>query len=371
MSKKVMMSVGGTGGHIYPAIALAQQLSLKDPSVKTLFIGGHLANNRFLNKMTFPFENISCDSVISKNPLKLLSSLSLNSKGVYQSIKAIQQFQPQVIIGFGSYHSFPTMVAAQLCRIPVILYAADSHPGKVIRLFSRFSIATAIQFAEAASLLKGNVQIVNMPLRQELRKGSFSLSAAKKYFQLDETLLTLLIFGGSQGAATINQRVMQTLMNKRAEWSDKIQLIHFTGREDSSAQLMELYNKNGFRACVKPFEDRMELAWEAADLVISRAGAASIAEQIEFEVPGILIPYPHATDNHQEKNGYFMKHQVGGAEVILEKEMNSMRLAECIDFFLKDKCKKINQMQSAILNFKNQRKALDLGDLILDTVLKG
>jgi UDP-N-acetylglucosamine--N-acetylmuramyl-(pentapeptide) pyrophosphoryl-undecaprenol N-acetylglucosamine transferase len=178
VSKRLMIGVGGTGGHIYPALALAQQISLKDSFVEPFFIGGRLADNIFFKKMEFPFENISCSSFVFKNPLKLLSGLNLNAKGIYQSIKAIKKFQPQLIVGFGSYHSFPTMVAAQLCGLPIILMASDIHPGKVIRLFSRFSMITAIQFDEAAALLKGKKQRVNIPLRP----GHFFHFRSKKIF---------------------------------------------------------------------------------------------------------------------------------------------------------------------------------------------
>jgi UDP-N-acetylglucosamine--N-acetylmuramyl-(pentapeptide) pyrophosphoryl-undecaprenol N-acetylglucosamine transferase len=114
MPKRVMMAVGGTGGHIYPACALAEQITSKDDCIDILFAGGHLKNNPYFNKLQWPFENISCGHFNSKNPMKLGSSLSLNLQGVYESIKIIKKFNPSLIIGFGSYHSLPTLLAAKL-----------------------------------------------------------------------------------------------------------------------------------------------------------------------------------------------------------------------------------------------------------------
>ncbi len=368
MSKKILISVGGTGGHIYPAVALAQELAAKDPSIETLFIGGRLAGNAWFQSTQRPFYSISCSPFARKNPFKLFSSLTLNLVGLYESLKVIRQFRPDLIIGFGSYHSLPTMTAAQLCQIPVVLFASDTHPGKVIRLFSRFSLVTAIQFTEAAKLLKGETQLVYMPLRPGFKKDCVSRSEAIQYFNLEDNLKTLLVFGGSQGAASINQILEEVVQKKGREWSSSLQILHFTGREDACEKLNQSYQSMGFRACVKAFEERMDFAWSTADLVISRAGAATLAEQIEFEVPGILIPYPHAADNHQEKNGHVMKFQIGGAEVISEKQLSSDLLAKAImDVFNAD-ANKLKVMKSALSLYKRNKKAKNFSDLILDIV---
>lgn len=359
---------GGTGGHINPAAALTHQISLKDPSVNILFAGGHLNKNPFFSRLEIPFENISCGPFNSKNLVKLGASLCLNVKGAAESVKIIKKFKPDLIVGFGSYHSLPMMIAAVICRVPLILYASDCHPGKVIRLFSMFSKLTAVQFEEAAPLLKGPVRIVSMPFRQGIKKNSIPPAEAKKYYGFEENALTLLVFGGSQGAAAINDLLSEVIEKKGQDWAGRLQVIHLTGKEASIEILKSRYEKKAVKACVKAFEDRMDMAWQASDFVISRAGAASIAEQIEFEVPGILIPYPFAADNHQEKNSRVMERRIGAAEVILEKDMTTDLLIGAISKFMEDKCCTLLRMKAALAEYKKNRQTLDLSDLVLENL---
>ncbi len=360
-----MMAVGGTGGHIYPAVALADQIHARDPSVEVLFAGGHLKNNPFFNQLGLPYKSITCAPFNSLNPIRLGSSLSLNIQGVYESVREIRRYAPSIIVGFGSYHSLPTLVAAKLCAVPVILFAADSHPGKVIRLFSGFSVATAVQFEEAAAYLKGCVHVVNMPLRKGMRNHAIAPSTARQYYGLDGNTTTMLVFGGSQGAAAINQAVLKMIASKGPSWSHRLQVIHIAGKEAFCSQLQQAYHDAGIKACIKPFEERMDLAWQACDFVLSRAGAASMAEQIEFEKPAILIPYPFASENHQEKNGHVMKNRIGAADVIVERELCPERLEASISRLLDDHGRTMQQMRAALQHFKSTRQALDFSEWVL------
>jgi UDP-N-acetylglucosamine--N-acetylmuramyl-(pentapeptide) pyrophosphoryl-undecaprenol N-acetylglucosamine transferase len=362
MKKKALISVGGTGGHIYPAIALAQQLKKSTPALELLFIGGNLSSNRFFQGAGMPHRAISCGALSPNKPLQSLTNLGKIIKGIWESKQVISQFQPDIMIGFGSYHTFPTMIAAMLSKVPFLLHASDSIPGKVIRLFSKYAIATSIHFPSTAQWLYGNSVHVSMPLREGFKFGLYSKEYARAYFQLEENCRTILIFGGSQGAAFLNHLIVEV----ESSYFGGFQVIHITGNKEASATLREKYRQAGVRAAVKEFEPRMELAWQAADCVISRAGAATIAEQLEFEVPGILIPYPHAAENHQEKNALFMSETVGCAQMILEAHFNKDVLKTCFQ----DQ-QKLLAMQEAIRLYKKKYKPRELCSLVLEQLDRG
>ncbi len=366
MKKKVMIAVGGTGGHIYPSVALAKELHKTNPGISVMFVGGDLKKNRFFQAQDFLHASVACAPVNSKNPFKLLKNLKNILKGMWQSRKAIKQFNPDIIVGFGSYHTFPTLMAAKLSKIPIILHEANSIPGKVNKLLSKHAVATGIHFPDAANHLKGNIVEVGMPLREGYKMGSVRKQTAKNYFFLKENKLTILIFGGSQGAKKINDMVSVALSLYYEGKKDALQVLHFTGDSESVKSIEELYAKNEITACVKDFENRMDLAWAATDIVISRAGAATIAEQLEFEVPGILIPYPYAADAHQDKNASFMTKTVGGAISFMEKDLDAEKLGKKISIFLNHDQILLRTMQDAMREYKKNARPKDLCSLILN-----
>src|ERR1700722_4988065 len=169
--KKVLISVGGTGGHLYPALALAQQLKKTLHSIEILFGGGKLEANPYFDKQSLSYKSLSCGALSTKSPFQLVKNMGNILMGIRESRRIIKDFQPHLLVGFGSYHTFPTMAAAKLCNVPIVLFAGNSYPGKVIRLFSYFALATAIQFHEAKSSLWGETEGVQMPLREGFKLG--------------------------------------------------------------------------------------------------------------------------------------------------------------------------------------------------------
>lgn len=353
MSKKYLITVGGTGGHVFPALALANQLKEKDPNTEVIFIGGSLNANRFFDKQSFAYETVSCGTISLKKPFKSLLGCFRIIKGIWQSRSLLKKHKPDIVIGFGSYYTLPTLLAAKLTGTPFVLHESNSVPGKVNRLMAPYAVTTGVQFPKTAHLLKGNTHVVETPLRKGFQKGKISQGEAREYFQLDPNKTTLLIFGGSQGAQAINRFLMEAFSSKLKNCP--VQLLHFTGSSVLTREVADCYKKNQIQACVKDFEARMDVAWNAADLVISRSGAGTIAEQLEFEVPGILIPYPQATDNHQEINANFMV-ECGGAIKYLEKEFSGDVLAYEVESLLALNCKRLNKMRSAIAEYKKHIK---------------
>jgi len=370
MSKKIIITVGGTGGHVYPALALAKQLSKADPSVQLLFVGGNLHQNRYFDRNVHAYESVSCGPVSRSNLLRTLQSTGKIIKGMWQSHRIMKTFNPDLVVGFGSYYTFPTLLAAKLSSVPFLLHEANSTPGKVNKLLSKYALTTGIHFPEVARSLNGKTVEVGMPLREGYALGSVSRKQALDYFSLGSDKVTLLVFGGSQGALVINELVVKALTGSFDGKVDQIQVIHITGDKQQTARIEEAYAKVGIAACVKDFEHKMDLAWQATDLMISRAGAGTIAEQMEFEVPGILIPYPEATDKHQDKNADFIAKKVGGAICCSEASLTPQILAQKIELIINHDHILIRTMRQAIREYNQRQGKTDLCSLILHLVEK-
>lgn len=358
MEKKIIIAAGGTGGHIYPAIALAEQLLEIIPQKNLLFVGGGLDDNRYFNRNSFAYQSVACGSFVKKRPMSLMKNMGGIGKGIWQSLRLIKQFKPDLAIGFGSYYSLPPLIASKMASVPFILHEANSIPGKVIRLLSRQALVTGVHFPQTQSFLKGKTLEVGMPLRKGYQQLNGLRHAAVEYFNLSGDLPTILIFGGSQGAQAINQLCLEAIL--RLKNNRPMQILHFTGNAAAAELHENLYRENGIRAVVKGFETRMDLAWSAADIVISRSGAGTIAELVEFEVPAILIPYPTAADNHQEFNADFLVDHVGGGIKLLEKNLDSIILSSAVESILLNK----TQMQAAIDHYKKGRGPINLCELV-------
>jgi len=297
---KIIFAAGGTGGHLLPAQALARQLQ----DCEILFAGGKLSSNPFFHPLNFSFKEVKCSSPFNSHPLKAVWDIY---SGLRDSRRLIKEFAPDLVVGFGSFYSFPLLEAARQKRIPYILVETNAYPGKVNRLFAPKALFSAIAFDQAAAHLNGPVQSVKVPLwSQEPDVASLSPQESRKAYQLDPDLFTLLVFGGSQGAQVINSAVVELKV------VFPFQVIHLCGKDQDPQALISRYKERGIQACVKPFEETMWKAWRAADLAVCRAGAGTLSEMAHFQVPAILIPWPGASDRHQEKNAEVME-SIGGA----------------------------------------------------------
>lgn len=311
MPKKIVIAVGGSGGHLLPAQVLASELK-----GSVCFAGSGLAKNPFFDKEGYPFKDISSSGSLLKGSLKLM-------KGLYQALSFFKEFKPDIVVGVGSWHSVPVIMAAVLKRIPLVLYSADAVPSKVIRLFSPFAEWTGLSFVEALRYIKGPSRFVAWPLRATVASKP-SRESAFAYYGLDPTKKTVLVFGGSQGAKSLNALVKEALSTL------PVQVIHFCGPHENEKELQAFY---GSRAVVKVYEPNMGFAWSAADLVICRSGASTLAEQFHYGVPAIYVPYPHASDDHQRINALYAK-AIGGGEIKEERQMNGEDLASTINTLL-------------------------------------
>lgn len=352
MSKKhkLLIAVGGTGGHLFPAQSLAKDLKEEMPEIELFFAGAGLSTNRYFHKEKFIYQDVSSATPFRGNLFKAAGQIF---SGVKKSVSLVKEFKPDLVIGFGSFHSFPLLVAALYKKVPFLLFEPNAIPGKVNRLLSRFAETTAVQFSHAGALLKGKMTEVAMPLERT----SLDRKQAHDYFGLNPAIPTILVFGGSQGASSINRAFCEAA----ALLKPPLQVIHITGRKEDMEQVRRGYALLDIRVVVKEFEERMAYAFSAADLAICRAGAVTVAELIAYEVPAILIPFPLAADDHQRRNAEVMEKEIGGARVLLESELHSERLARVVQTLLGEEKEK---MKEGLRGFKKQREKGGLSALV-------
>ena len=343
--KRLLITTGGTAGHVYPAIALAEQLKALRPDIECFFAGGNLGDNRHFKGQEYACYSVSSATFSPRQFWKVPFALGKIGAGLYRSRALIQKYKPDLVVGFGSFYTLPVLLAARLAGIPYILHEANCRPGKVNRLLAAKAEAVGVHFPDTP--MKGSVVEVGMPVR--FRKGETLRKEALQYFGLEEGPPVILIFGGSQGANSLN-RIFAS--------GRKYQVIHLTGKDETA--LADLYRKAGIPACVKAFETRMDYAWELADAVIGRSGASTVAEIIEFEVPALLIPFPRAAENHQEHNARFISDAIGGGITLPEREMSDVVLTEAVDSLLDRR----EEMREKIREYKKGINRPDLAQLV-------
>lgn len=304
MSKKIVIAAGGTGGHLYPAQAVARKLQRR--GVEVLFLAKGLSSNPYFNAKEFQFEEIS-SATFSRNAIKSFHGAYLISKGIIVSCRRLSQFKPNLVVGFGSYHSFPVLVASILNRTPFITHESNAYPGKVNRMLSRAALWTGVFFDEATEHLRGVTERVNVPLRDEFDAAdSISKEAALAAYGLSQKKKTLLVFGGSQGARRLNEIMIDTACQLPR---DELQVLHITGSDEAALLVRKAYAAAGVDSYVASFEHNMLQAYKAADTAFCRSGAMTVAELSCVALPAIMVPFPFAIDNHQLRN----------AEAVLKK----------------------------------------------------
>lgn len=340
MEKRVVIACGGTGGHLYPAIALAEQLEERIPGVRCIFAGHGLSHNPYFRKELLQ-EDVTAAPISFRPgislPGKLLRFCIDTMQGVQEGRALLRGVKPGLVIGFGSYHTFPLLLSTASSRIPLYLFAGDAIPGKVVRFFSRWAVATGCFLPEARRALKGAVIQQYMPLRRDMRK-KLSSHECKVSYGLDPDRPVLLVMGGSNGAKFLNE-----FMLKEVERLDpQLQILHIVGLKGDLDGVQSFYAAKRRLAKVLPFEMNMACALQAADLLLARAGASTLAELLTFQVPSVIIPYPHAADDHQKANGrYLARHD---ACYLHEEKEPPLNITQSLERLLKgatrDKMKK-------------------------------
>lgn len=360
-ARPVVITAGGTGGHLYPAQALAQELRKESSFSEILFVAGGLRTNRYFDRDSFSFQEIASSPLFSRNPFKCFNGLLNLCKGFKQSLAILKKVRPQVVVGFGSYYTVPILFAARYLKIPIVLHEANSIPGRANKWLAPLADRIGITFPSTASFFNGKTVMVGFPLREGYQLKAVEKEAALAYYGFSSGKKTLLICGGSQGAKTINQLAEECLPVFK---SMSLQIIHLTGDASKAEILSKLYASHQIQAHVRAFESQMQMAWRAADCFVGRSGASTIAESIEFEIPGILIPYPFATDHHQEKNADFLVETIGSAWKLLEEGLTAEKLARAIEALFSPE--RYSAFKTNLKNYKQRPDQMTLCQLILN-----
>jgi len=312
----LMIAGGGTGGHIYPAIAIAREFLTRDMSRNVIFVGTEYGLEKtIVPKAGFPLEFISVGGLKGKGPLDLTKNLLRLPLGFIHAWRAVGKHRPNVVLGVGGYSSGPVLLAAWLRRVPTIIHESNAFPGLTNRLVARFVTAVAVAFADAGPRMKRKDAIVTgNPVRAEF----FAAQPRNR-----ATAQQLLVFGGSQGSKILNDAVTRALPLLPAT----LNIVHQTGPR----MLDEVQRAYGDRpnARVVAYIDPMVDELAAADIVICRAGAMTIGELAAVGRASILVPFAAATNNHQELNARVME-RAGAAIVITEKELTPEALAAAV-----------------------------------------
>jgi len=331
MGKIYFITGGGTGGHIYPAVAVADALLKLDDTEKIYYVGN--PNNleaSIVKDKNFVFLPVNSSGMPRKFGLDLIK---WSFKMLFASIKCcsyILKYKPDKIFGTGGYVSAPVLFAGIVMRVPYVMHDCDAQPGLVTRGFKTFAETVSLAFDSAKSILESgkpnNKFIVNgNPIREEFK--ILTKEQARKNLNLDNKM-TLCIMGGSQGAKTINSAAVEVLKSLSKELN--LQVIFQTGKknfEQVVSKLEEVYPeyKSDKNLIVQPYFDNMTEVLKASDIAVSRAGSLSISELCACGIATIFVPYPYAAANHQEKNAQSLVDRHAGL-LLKDADMNSENL---------------------------------------------
>ena len=316
---RLLIAAGGTGGHLFPALAVAQALRAQYTQASVLFVGGRRGLEREIvprhgfQLATLPSDQLKGVSLVRR--LRAITGLAPNS---LRAMRLLRTFRPQIVLGAGGYTSAPMALASALSRTPLVLLEQNAVPGFTTRVLSRLARCVVTAFPGADERLPaGRSRRLGNPVRPDLAGRLLARSASPSPRQL-------LVLGGSQGARAVNDLVLGAAL-QLSQAMPSLLVTHQTGARDHD-RVQQAYRRQGLKVRVQPFIEDVASAYLAADLVVGRAGATTIAELSLAGLPAILIPYPFAADDHQAANAEVLA-RAGAAVVYRQDALNSSRLA--------------------------------------------
>lgn len=328
---RFLISCGGTGGHVSPGISLAEGLTARGHEA-VLLISMKKVDSRLVEKYPhLKFERMP-GSGFSWRPAGMARFAASQVSALKYCMRIVRRVRPDVVVGFGGFTSAPAALAGRMLGIPVALHEANRIPGRAIRMFGRFAQRVYLPMGVRIPSVRMSVtRHAGLPVRSEIAR--MPSVAARQALGLDPKQKLLVILGGSQGASALNAWARANLELLACEG---IQLACVTGPGKGEQESVVLRTKSGepVKAIFMPFCDRVAELLSAADLVVSRAGAGTLAELIRCEVPAVLVPYPHAASDHQRANAAFFERQGGG--LVIEEAAMAGLLAEVMDLVFND-----------------------------------
>jgi UDP-N-acetylglucosamine--N-acetylmuramyl-(pentapeptide) pyrophosphoryl-undecaprenol N-acetylglucosamine transferase len=328
---KIVIAGGGTGGHIFPGIAVAKELKKTFEDIGIVFIGTHEGIEiKIIPQEGFDIKFIRSEGIVRRGFYRSLRGVMRVPLSVKDSYAILSDIKPDVVFGVGGYCSGPVLFSAFLMKIPTIIHEQNTIPGFTNKVLGKLVNTVAVTFHESMDFFsRDKTYLTGNPVRDEILRGDKDRGSSA--FHLDKELFTIFVFGGSAGAHKINMALSEALAYLE-DYKDKIQFLHQTGEKDFDL-VREFYQSRGFKGTIIPFIYDMADAYAVADLVVSRAGATTIAELTACGKAAILIPYPHAAGDHQEVNAKKLW-DLGAAQMIHDKDLNGKALSDLIRYLI-------------------------------------
>ena len=354
----VLIAGGGTGGHLYPGIAVARELLARAPGAQVTFVGTAAGiEARVIPREGFRLEVIRSAGLKGKSLAALVRGLSLLPLSAWDAWSVISRRRPSVVIGVGGYSSGPVVAIAALRGIPTLLMEQNAMPGLTNRSLARIVRAAAVTYEESIGFFGSKAFVSGNPVRPEF----FGQQGAYDEHGVPPAAARVLVFGGSQGAHAINVAMVEAAPRLAAA-ATRLAVTHQTGERDLE-MVRDGYRRAGLEARVEPFLFAMDREMKAADLVISRAGATTLAELTASGKPSILVPLPTATDDHQRKNALALV-TGGAARLVEQRELSGDRLASEIHALAADAAQRTRMGDAA-----RRMARPDAARVIVDKVL--
>jgi UDP-N-acetylglucosamine--N-acetylmuramyl-(pentapeptide) pyrophosphoryl-undecaprenol N-acetylglucosamine transferase len=344
---RVIIAGGGTGGHLFPGIAVAREIQRRHRDCEILFVGAAQGlESRLVPQEGFALRTLPAGSMKGIGWMGRVRNMAATIKGILGAMQILNQFRPSVVVGVGGYASFPMLAAAVAKRYPKVIMEQNALPGLANRMLSRWVTYAAVTEPQTAAYFGSRAVVTGNPIRPQFKE--IGPKPHHPPFQV-------LVFGGSQGAQSINKAVKESLPFL-LDMKDSLRFTHQTG-EKQAAEIRQAYAAAGFDADVRAFFNDFHRQYAAADLIVSRSGATTIAEIKAAGRAAILIPLPTAADDHQRKNAESMV-QDHSAVMILNSDLTGERLASEIRLLLSDTARlqqlEENARRSAVLDAESR-----------------
>lgn len=358
---RVLIAAGGTGGHIYPGIAVAKEIVRRDPSSKVQFVGtARGLETRLVPQAGFELTLIESAGLKNVSFGARIKGVAVLPRSFVSARKLMRQFRPEVVVGAGGYVSGPVVMTAAMMNLPTLVMESNALPGLTNRVLARFVDRAAVSFEQALPYFRGKGKVTGNPVRREF----FEIPVKQR----EPGKLSLLVFGGSQGARAINEAMIAALPRLK-DLPVTLRIKHQTGVADLE-KVKLAYATAGWdeRSDVRSYIDDMVADFAEADLVVCRAGATTTAELIAAGKASIMIPFPFAADDHQRKNAEALQ-VAGAAKMILQEELSGERLAQEIEKLVL--APELSQMQEAARRLAHGDAAAAAVDIIEELSHRG
>lgn len=337
--QKILLTTGGTGGHVFPALAVAEELQRRNPQVDILFVGSQYGPEaRMVTNAGLDFRGLPVRGFLGRG-LKSVGAALLMGQALLRALWIVGGFKPEISVGFGGYAAFAPLLASRLCRVPTALHEQNAVAGVSNKMLARLSKKVCLSLPDTEGFPAHKCVLTGNPVRQQVA----DVGQARQSREVSGPGKNILIVGGSLGAKALNDCVLEALPAFKAAG---VALLHQTGRNDWE-KTQDAYVRAGYAPdCVQPFIEDMAAAYAWADIALCRAGASTVAELAAAALPAVLVPFPHATHDHQTFNARTLA-RTGAAVLVQEADMQHVEVSGIVLRLLQDRAALENMSKAA------------------------